>query len=160
MCFRAEASQLLMKAFSDLRSLPRSFSEYVFMMGFFFLFPVLLSYACPFRPEHLGCKLTQKGVIVEKTYSAQLKIIEDNALNGIWKLSSLPLLKTLPLFQKSEQSSYRENEVHWCILREAFKVEYSSNKKECELQLAWLWLNVYDLGVQNSKILRKWTNLL
>lgn len=46
----------------------------------------------------------QKGVIVEKTYSAQLNIIEDNALNGIWKLSFFShslSFKNLPLFQQS-----------------------------------------------------------
>lgn len=39
-------------------------------------------------------------------------------------------------FLLSEQSSQRENEMHSCILKGAFKVEYISNKKEGELRLA------------------------
>lgn len=110
MCLSPKAGQLLTtKTFSDLCSLPRSLPECLFMMGF-------SSSICYYYklvhlgPEHLGCILMQRGVIVKKTYSVQLKVKEDNALNEIWKLwvfffslSPAPL-KTLPLFQQSEQS--------------------------------------------------------
>lgn len=46
-----------------------------------------------------------------------------------------PSFSKQPSFsQLSEQSSQRENEVHSGILKEAFKVEYNSNKNEGELR--------------------------
>lgn len=64
-------------------------------------------------------------------------IMESKSFHFFLLLSLLPSPNNLPFFsQLSEQSSRRENEVYSCILKEAFKVEYSSDKKEGELQLA------------------------
>lgn len=111
----------------------------------------------PFRIllKWLESILRQKGdYCKENVLYKQLKRIDGTAHNGIQKLSffffyclSFLLQTTFLFFQLSEQSSQRENEVHSCILKEAFKVEYSSDKKEGELQLAWVWLNVYNLAV-------------
>lgn len=66
----------------------------------------------------------------------QLKRMECNVHNGIRKLSFLFSLSPSsfskqPSFpQLSMQSSLRENEVHSCRLKGAFKVEYSSDKGE------------------------------
>ncbi|MED6253616.1 hypothetical protein ATANTOWER_018271 [Ataeniobius toweri] len=50
------------------------------------------------------------------------------AAAGFWSQEHIcPLLLLDAL---SEQSSQRQTEVHSCILKEAFKVEYSSNKEE------------------------------
>lgn len=38
-----------------------------------------------------------------------------------------------------------------CILKEAFKVEYSSKKNEGELRLDWVRLNVHNLAEPNAE---------
>lgn len=130
-------------------------------------FPCLLHYHSPDARPVQNCDRTHtkaKGNYCEKyVQRTRLERIEGNVHNGIWKLSP-PAFIVSPSFSKQPslfsairaKFSEGENEVHSCILREAFKVEYSSNKKECELQLAWVWFNVCDLGVQNSRMLRKW----
>lgn len=85
--------------------------------------------------------------------------MESESFHFFFYCLSFLLQTTFPFFQLSEQSSQRENEVHSCILKEAFKVEYSSNKEEGELRLAWLWLNVYNLAVQNLRMLMNWMEL-